>query len=164
MKTAIYARVSTVEQNTENQIQLCREYCARMGHEIYKVYADDGVSGMVNSRPAFDAMLRDMRAFKFNCVMVTKMDRVGRSLQHLLSLFDEFSRKSVHFVAVTQNIDTITAAGKLQLQVIGAFSEFERNIISERTKEGLVGKVNIGKRGKDKKPRKKRGVFRAGIK
>ena len=63
-------------------------------------------------------------------------------------------------IAVIQNIDTTTAVGKLQLQIMGAFAEFERNIISERTKEGLVHAKNVGKRGKDKKPRKKRGVLR----
>ena len=82
-------------------------------------------------------MLEDMRNYKFDCVMVTKLDRIGRSLQHLLGLFDEFNKKGIHFVAVTQNIDTITAAGRLQLHILGAFAEFERNLISERTKEGM---------------------------
>jgi DNA invertase Pin-like site-specific DNA recombinase len=63
-------------------------------------------------------------------------------------------------VAVTQNIDIVTAAGKLQMHVIPAFAEFERNIIGERTREGMAGKPNIGKRGKDRKPRQKRGGLR----
>jgi len=62
---------------------------------------------------------------------------------------------------VSQNIDTTSASGKLQFQIIGAFAEFERNLISERTREGLKGKKNVGKRGKDKEPRKRRGVLRA---
>lgn len=156
MKAAIYARVSTEEQSTENQVTLCKAYCERMEHEVFKVYVDEGVSGSKTSRPAFDEMLKDMRAFKFDAIVVVKMDRIGRSLQHLLSLFDEFNNKKVTFIAVTQNIDTSTAAGKLQMQIMGAFAEFERNIIRERTKEGLVGKVNVGKRGKDHGPRKKR--------
>ena len=92
--------------------------------------------------------------------MVTKLDRIGRSLQHLLSLFDEFQKKGVNFIAITQNIDTSSSIGKFQLQILGAFAEFERNIISERTKEGLKGVKNVGKRGKDKKARKKRGGLR----
>jgi len=92
--------------------------------------------------------------------MVTKLDRIGRSLQHILSLFDEFNRKGVHFIAITQNIDTSSASGKLQLQIFGAFAEFERNIISERTIEGMVNAKGVGKRGKDKNPRQKRGVLR----
>ena len=98
-----------------------------------------------------------MRNYKFDCVMVTKLDRMGRSLQHLLSLFDEFQRKGIQFISVTQNIDTTSASGKLQLQILGAFAEFERNLISERTKEGLRRAINVGKRGKDKTPRKNDG-------
>jgi DNA invertase Pin-like site-specific DNA recombinase len=157
LKVAIYARVSTEEQNAETQEILCREYCKHYNAEIYKVYTDSGISGTKTSRPAFDEMLKDMRLIKFNTIMVTKLDRIGRSLQHILSLFDEFNRKGVAFISVTQNIDTTTAAGKLQMQIIGAFAEFERNIISERTKEGMKGKINVGKRGVDKKPRLKRG-------
>lgn len=98
-----------------------------------------------------------MRHYKFNCVMVTKLDRIGRSLQHILSLFDEFNKLGVHFIATSQNIDTSSAAGKLQLQIIAAFAEFERNIISERTRDGLQFAKNVGKRGRDKKPRQKGG-------
>ena len=101
-----------------------------------------------------------MRQYRFRMILVTKLDRIGRSLQHLLTLFDEFKSKKVEFVAITQNIDTTTAAGKLQMQIMGAFAEFERNIISERTKEGLRHAKNVGKRGKDKKPRQKRGGLR----
>jgi DNA invertase Pin-like site-specific DNA recombinase len=119
------------------------------------------VESTKTSRPAFNEMLRDMRLIKFNAIMVTKLDRLGRSLQHLLSLIEEFKNKGVHFIAITQNIDTSSAIGKFQLQVMGAFAEFERNIISERTKEGLKYAKNVGKRGKDKKPRKKRGGLRA---
>ncbi len=104
-----------------------------------------------------------MRHYKFDAVMVTKLDRMGRSLQHLLSLFDEFNRKGVKFIAVTQNIDTSTAAGTMQMQIMGAFAEFERNLISERTKEGLRKAIGVGKRGKDKVPRKRRGSLRRNI-
>jgi site-specific DNA recombinase len=156
MKVAIYCRVSTEEQNADTQEKICRDYCERQQFEVYKVYKDI-MSGKTTSRPEFNQMLDDMRSQKFNCIMVTKLDRVGRSLQHLLSLFEEWSKRSVHFVATTQNIDTSSASGKLQMQIMGAFAEFERNIISERTKESRAGKVNWGKRGKDKKPRLKRG-------
>jgi len=130
-----------------------------MNHEVFKVYKDV-ISGKTTSRPEFDMMLNDMRLWKFNCIMVTKLDRIGRSLKHILSLFDEFKSKGVQFIAITQNIDTTSASGQLQMQIIGAFAEFERNIISERTKEGLKYAKNVGKRGKDKKDRRKRGVLR----
>jgi len=153
--------VSTEEQDADKQEQTLKEYCQRNGFEVFECYQDNAISGMKTSRPAFDKMLKDMRSLKFNCIIVTKLDRIGRSLQHLLSLFEEFKRKGVHFIATTQNIDTTNAVGKLQLHIIGAFAEFERNIISERTKEGLKYAKNVGKRGKDRKPRK-RVVFRSG--
>ena len=159
IKAVIYCRVSTEEQDTNKQEYLCRKYCEAQGIEIYKVYMDV-ISGAKESRPEFNKLLEDMRHFKFNAIVVTKLDRIGRSLKHLLSLFDEFKNKGVHFIATTQNIDTSTATGKLQLHILSAFAEFERNIISERTKEGLKRAVGVGKRGKDKKPRKKRGVLR----
>jgi len=156
MKIAIYCRVSTEEQNADKQEDICKEYCERNNLEIIKVYKDV-ISGTKSSRPSFNELLEDMRQYKFNCVMVTKLDRIGRSLQHLLSLFDEFNKKGINFIATTQNIDTTTASGKLQFQILGAFAEFERNMISERTKEGLRKAIGVGKRGKDKQPRKRRG-------
>lgn len=160
MNVALYARVSTEEQNTARQIDSMKDYAARNGWTVYKEYIDEGISGTKESRPAFNEMLEDMRQYRFNTIVVTKLDRIGRSLKHILTLFEEFKTKGVNFVATTQNIDTTTSAGKLQLQIIGAFAEFERNIISERTKEGLKGNKRVGKRGKDKKPRQKRGGIR----
>lgn len=156
MKAAIYCRVSTDEQDADKQEFLCKEYCQRNNIEIYKVYKDI-ISGTTSSRPEFNQLLNDMRERMFDCIVVTKIDRIGRSLQHLLSLFDEFGKRGLHFIAITQNIDTSSAAGKLQLHILSAFAEFERNIISERTKEGLRRAVGVGKRGKDKQPRKRRG-------
>jgi len=156
MKVAIYCRVSTEEQDADKQEFICKEYCKRNNFEVFKVYKDT-ISGMKQSRPEFNKLLIDLRHYKFDAIMVTKIDRLARSLQHLLSLFDEFNRKGIHFIATTQNIDTSSATGKLQMQILGAFAEFERNIISERTKEGLRGVEGVGKRGKDKKQRKRRG-------
>lgn len=163
MKVAIYCRCSTTDQDTSIQERICRQYCAHNGHVVYKVYIDNSVSGMRDSRPAFNDLIHDMRLVKFNCIMVTKLDRMGRSLQHLLGLFDEFTGKGIHFIATTQNIDTSSAIGKFQLQMLGAFAEFERNIIAERTREALQFAHNVGKRGPDKRPRKKRGVLRQAI-
>jgi DNA invertase Pin-like site-specific DNA recombinase len=162
MKVAIYARVSTDDQFAEKQVDALKDYCSRMSYTVFDVYVDV-ISGSSTSRPEFNRLLIDMRSYKFNCVAVTKLDRLGRSLQHLLSLIDEFKRKSVNFIAVTQNLDTTSATGTLLFHVMGAFAEFERNIISERTKEGLKKAKNVGKRGADKKPRQKRGGLRKPI-
>ena len=156
MKIAIYARVSTDEQDSDKQVDICKMACEKENHEVYEIY-QDVISGTTTSRPSFNKLLEDVRSYKFDAIMVTKLDRLGRSLQHLLSLFDEFNRKGMHFIAVTQNIDTSNASGKLQMQIMGAFAEFERNIISERTKEGMRNAKDVGKRGKDKNPRKRRG-------
>ena len=151
--------MSTDDQDLSHQINLCKKYCDINSHDIINVYTDV-CSGKNISRPQFDIMMRDLRQYKFNTIMVTKLDRIGRSLAHLLSLFEEFKRKGVQFIAVTQNIDTTTASGVLMLQILGSFAEFERNLISERTKEAIRNNPKVGKRGKDKKPRLKRGGLR----
>lgn len=152
---AIYVRVSTDKQDYDRQLEMCKEYCRRNNFNVFKIYADV-FSGVSARRPSFNKLIADMRAFRFDTIIVTKIDRIGRSLQHLLTLIDEFNNKKVNFIAITQNIDTSSSMGKLQMHILGAFAEFERNLISERTKEGLIGKENVGKRGKDKKPRRSR--------
>ena len=159
MKVAIYCRVSTADQDADKQEDTCNEYCKRNNLEIYKVYKDI-ISGSKDSRPSFNLLLEDMRSMNFDCIMVTKLDRLGRSLQHLLSMFNEFNKRGIHFIAATQNIDTSSPSGRLQMQIMGAFAEFEREIIRERTKEGLRKAIGVGKRGKDKKQRKGRGVLK----
>jgi len=155
MKVAIYCRVSTEDQHADKQEQICLDACKKQHYEIYRVYKDV-ISGKTTSRKELNQLLEDMRKYKFDAIMVTKLDRLGRSLQHLLSLIDEFNNKGIAFIAVTQNIDTSSSAGKLQMQIMGAFAEFERNLISERTKEGMR-KIRLKKRGPDKQPRKRRG-------
>jgi DNA invertase Pin-like site-specific DNA recombinase len=162
MKVAIYCRVSTEKQELENQIEICKKYCEIKGWEIFDIYADV-ISGKKESRPEFNRLLKDMRDYKFGAVVVSKLDRLARSLKHLLNLVEEFNSKGVHFITATQIIDTTSPTGKLQFQIMGAFAEFEASIISDRTKEGMAGKENVGKRGKDKKPRKKRGAVRKPI-
>lgn len=157
MKVAIYCRVSTEEQDADKQEYICRDYVERNKDlEVYKIYKDV-ISGSTSSRPEFNKLLEDMRKNEFKAIVVTKLDRLGRSLQHLLSMFNEFNSRGIHFIAVTQNIDTLSATGRLQLHILGAFAEFERNIISERTREGMKRATGVGKRGKDKQPRKRRG-------
>lgn len=161
MKVAVYARVSTEEQDVNKQESICRDWCNHNKHEIYDVYKDV-VSGSKVSRPEFNRLLNDMRQYKFKAVVVTRLDRMGRSLQHLLSILDELNKKGIEFIATTQNIDTTSAVGRLQWHIMGAFAEFERELISERTKEGLnksPKRALVGKRGKDKKPRKKGGYY-----
>lgn len=162
MKVALYARVSTEDQTVEHQLLPLREWAVKNNHEVYREYVDAAQSGMKTSRPAFDQMLADMRIYKFQAIAVVKLDRIGRSLQHILSLFDEFNAKGVAFIAITQGIDTSKSnpLSKLFISFLGAFAEFERNLISERTKAARANKPTWGKRGADRKPRKRRGHFR----
>src|SRR3990167_6951188 len=102
MKAGIYARVSTEEQNADKQIDICKDFCKRENHKIIKTYKDI-ISGSTSSRPQFNQLLEDMREREIDCIVVTKLDRMGRSLKHLLSLFDEFQKRGIHFIAVTQH-------------------------------------------------------------
>ncbi len=145
MKVAIYCRVSTKDQNIQTQLDLCREHCKRAGHEIYEEYVDIGESGAKDSRPAFDIMMKNMRAYKFNAICVYKMDRIGRSLLHLISLFEEFKSKSVDFISVTQNIDSSTPEGKLFLRMIMILAEYERELTVSRVNAGIARAKREGK-------------------
>jgi DNA invertase Pin-like site-specific DNA recombinase len=158
MKAAIYVRISTTEQNLSIQEQELRQFAANNNYDVYKVYSDT-ISGMKDSRPGLNELMKDSRLKLFDAVIVYKLDRLGRSLQHLLCIVEEWQKRGVAFISVSQGMDTTQASGKLIFAVIGAIAEFERTLISERTKQGLKHAVNVGKRGKDKHPRKKGGYY-----
>lgn len=166
MKTltiGLYARTSKSEQNTETQLVALRDFCQRENYEAFKEYIDNGVSGAKDNRPAFNELIEDIRAKRINCVLVYKLDRVGRSLQHLLNLFEEFQNRGIEFISLTQNINTSTPEGKMFLRMLMVLAEYERELIVSRIKSGLdrarkEGKP-IGKRGPDKKRRKRSGYL-----
>ena len=136
MNVAIYARVSRKEQKIENQLHQLREYCENRGFGIYREYIDEGQSGINEKRPAFNKLLEDARKVKFNCVLVWKLDRFSRSLQHLLNVLSELRNRNIDFISYSQDIDTTTPTGKLLFHIMGAFCEFERDLIAERVKRG----------------------------
>lgn len=164
MKVCIYARVSTEDQNLETQLSACRDYCKRLDYEISNEYKDI-ISGSKDSRPAFNQLIEDLRQNKFEAVIVYKLDRIGRSLQHLLNLFEEFQNRKIEFISITQNINTTTPKGKLFLRMLMILAEYERELIVARTKSGLdrarkQGKLLGRPKGaKDKKRRKLGGYF-----
>ncbi len=106
MKAAIYARVSTGDQNCEMQLRELREYLSRRGWETAGEYVDSGFSGAKTGRPQLDRLISDARQRRFDAVVVWKLDRWGRSLAHLVQSIQELSALGIRFVAVTQNIDT----------------------------------------------------------
>jgi DNA invertase Pin-like site-specific DNA recombinase len=136
MRTAIYARVSTNDQTCENQLIELRRYCESRGWTPQE-FVDQGVSGAKESRPALDALLKDARRRRLDAVVVWRLDRLGRSLRHLILTLDELSALGVAFVSLGEGVDTSTPAGRLQLHILGAIAEFERERIRGRILVGL---------------------------
>ena len=143
----MYLRVSTVDQTTANQERELREVADRIGCEIVKVYKDHGISGAKgrDKRPAFDALCRDAAQRKFDMVMAWSVDRLGRSLQDLVSFLSELHALKIDLFLHQQGLDTTTPAGKAMFQMLGVFAEFERSIIQERVRAGLRKAVDEGK-------------------
>ncbi len=124
-----YARVSTEEQNLHLQLD------ALKSEQCDKILTDEGVSGSIITRPGLDGVLKIMQSG--DVLTVWKLDRLGRSLHHLISILEALQSKGCGFKSLSENIDTTTASGKFFFHIIGAFAELERSLISERTKAGL---------------------------
>ena len=145
MKAAIYARVSTVDQQPENQLAELRRYVAARGWQVTE-YVDHGVSGSRESRPALDRMLKDARRRRVDVVVCWRLDRLGRSLRHLVMTLSELEQIGVGFVSINEGIDFGTAAGRLQMHILAAIAEFERARIVERVRAGLARARAQGKK------------------
>jgi DNA invertase Pin-like site-specific DNA recombinase len=146
MRTALYARVSTVSsQDPEMQLRELREYTVRRGWQIVGEYIDHGVSGSRESRPELNKLMADAHQRKFDAVLVWKVDRFGRSLRHLVNALADLGALGVAFVSMRDNLDLTTPSGRLMFQIIGAMSEFERSLIQERVRAGLANARAKGK-------------------
>lgn len=139
-RVAIYARVSTDGQTVENQLRELRAVAKRHRWKIVETFTDNGVSGAKgrDQRPAFDALCKGVSRREFDMVAAWSVDRLGRSLQHLVTFLDELRGKSVDLYLHQQGLDTSTPAGRAMFQMCGVFAEFERAIIQERIKAGLA--------------------------
>lgn len=139
-RAALYIRVSTDQQTTDNQERELRQVASRSGWDIVEVYKDQGVSGAKgrDQRPAFDALCKDASRRKFDVVMAWSVDRLGRSLQDLVAFLSELHALGVDLFLHQQGIDTTTPAGKAMFQMMGVFAEFERAIIRDRVNSGLA--------------------------
>jgi len=141
IKVALYARVSSREsaerQDPENQFRILRRRVEWDQVDVYKEYVDYA-PGSDPNRPALTQLMRDMRAMRFRKVYIVRLDRITRSLQNLLTLIEAFQERGVGLVCTEQDIRTDTSTGKLLIHFLGAIAEFERDLISERTKEGLA--------------------------
>lgn len=146
MRVALYARVSTSDQNCSLQLQELRSFIERKGWKNSGEFVDQGISGAKASRPQLDLLKKQARLAHYDAVVVWKLDRWGRSLQDCINSIQELSSLKVRFLAVTQGIDTgdDTPTSKLMLQLFAAFAEFERELIRERVKAGVSAAKSRG--------------------
>lgn len=136
---AIYARTSTVDQNLDSQLSECRRWCSDRG--FASVEYTDQISGKQTSRPELDRMLADIRSRKVSLVLIYKLDRLGRSLSHLMQIVGELKNLGVGLVVSSQSIDTrdnATASGNMMLGLLALFCEYEHTLILERTHAGIA--------------------------
>ena len=146
LRAALYGRVSTLDQNAGMQVADFQEFCQRRGWKVADQYLDLGVSGAKERRPQLDRLMADARRRRFDVVICWKLDRMGRSLRHLVNLLAEFEALGVALVSLRDNLDLTTPSGRLMFQVIGAMAEFERSLIQERVKAGIRNSRARGKR------------------
>lgn len=139
-KIALYVRVSTGNQTTglEAQVRALRDYCARNNMIDYILYSDENQSGIKQSRPALDRMMKDARDGLIEKVIVYSFSRYARSVTHLLRALEEFRKMNVGFVSITENIDTNTPLGSAIFAILAAVAQLERDLIAERVRNGLA--------------------------
>jgi len=156
LKVALYIRVSTQDQNLEMQKHVLIDKAKREGWK-YEIFEEK--ESTRKTRPIKYGLYQRLLRKEFDSVCVWKIDRWARSSQELVREITTLFNRGVKFISLTDNIDLSSASGMLQFNIISAFAQFERDIISERTKEGLKHAKNVGKRGPDKKRRRRSGYY-----
>lgn len=156
MIVALYARVSTRKQDETDQLPRLNETARNRGYTIYREYSDEASAKDAN-RPGWKDLIRDASEHRFDAVLVTKLDRVMRSLVQLNITMANLQTYGVKLICLDMGeIDPSTPMGKVQMQIIGAIAEWEREIIVQRTKEGLEAKrakgVHLGRKKRDDIP------------
>ncbi len=148
VRVAIYARVSTDGQTVEHQLRDLREVSERHGWQVVATFVDNGISGSKgrDERPGYDDLLTAVARREVDMVAAWSVDRLGRSLQHLVNFLEELKAKDVDLYLHKQGLDTSTPAGRALYQMLGVFSEFERTMIQERVRAGLATAKANGKR------------------
>jgi DNA invertase Pin-like site-specific DNA recombinase len=138
-KVAIYTRVSTLDQTIDNQLIELRDYCSKMGWEIVKEYADEGLSGTLSreKRPALNSLIKDAYRKKFDSVVCWDISRLGRSMKELILFLSDMKDWDIGICSVRQGFDTSTSMGEIMFQFVGILSAWEREMIRERTLAGL---------------------------
>lgn len=144
-RIAIYARVSTTDQLLDSQLRDLREYCRLRGWEPTE-FVDHGISGAKDSRPGWNACWDAVQKRKVTVLLVHALDRLGRSLPHLVKIITELSDRGIALVSYRENIDLTTASGRMLAGIFSVLAEHERSIISERTKAGMRAAKARGRR------------------
>jgi len=145
MKVAIYTRVSKEELNPKNQEIVLKDFCKKRGYTIYGIYEDE-ISGAKLERPALKQLMEDAKQKKFDAVVFWSIDRLARSVLDLWRIADFFRQQGIQLICVSQDIDTTTPTGKFLFTILGAVAEFEKDIISQRTKLGILRAKKEGKK------------------
>lgn len=146
-KCAIYSRVSTDEQTTENQLMVLREIAERKGMTVVAEFNDEGISGAKgrDKRTGFDNIIKGAIKKDYDTILVWSVDRLGRSLQDLVSFLNEIHSVGCDLYIHQSGLDTSTPTGKMMFQMCGVFAEFERGMIRERV---VVGQKRAKSQGK----------------
>lgn len=145
---ALYTRTSTNNQETglESQILALETYCKNHNITNYKIYKDNGVSGTRVDRPALNQLKQDCQQGQVQSVIVYSFSRMGRSTKHLIDTLQFFEEREIDFISLTEKLDTTTAMGKCLFSIISSISQMERDLISERVKNGLRNAKSKGKK------------------
>lgn len=143
-RVAIYARVSTADQTLDAQLRDLREYCRHRSWEAVE-YLDHGVSGAKDSRPGWNACWNAVQKRQVDILVVHALDRLGRSLTHLVRIITYLTEHELSLVSYRENIDLSTSTGRMLAGIFATMAEYERSIISERTKAGMRAAKARGK-------------------
>ena len=164
MTVAIYCRVSTEKQELEQQINACIKFCEYKGYK-YEVFSDV-MTGKHLDRPAFIEMLKRIRKFEFEYLILFRFDRLGRNAREVVTLLEEFENKGIKVISINENIDTSSPIGKAIRDIILRLAQLERENISLATRQRLEAMKESGKKigrpvgSKDKGERKKEGYLK----
>ena len=146
-KVGIYTRVSTLDQTIDNQLIELRDHCSKMGWEVVKEYADEGLSGTLSrdKRPALNSLIKDAYRKRFDSVVCWDISRIGRSMKELILFLSDMKDRGIGICSVRQGFDTSTSMGEIMFQFVGILSSWEREMIRERTLAGLERARREGK-------------------
>ena len=136
-RAALYARVSTGDQNCDTQLLDLRQLAEQRGLTIIEEFIDYGISGARAKRPGLDRLLADARRGKVDVLLVWSFDRIARSVRHLIEVLDELGKLNIEFISFQEAIDTAGPLGRALLVIIGAIGKLERNLIIERVRAGM---------------------------